>query len=161
MTESTFVLKPGQTDYTHSKRAPVVNTLIRFRDEDKYLLIKRSNAMRNYPGLWNGISGFLDDEQTVEQKIRSELLEEAGLGDADIVSVFLGKPFQHVDREKDKVWEVHPALVVLATQNITLNWEGHECVWVPLRKITAYSLVPGYEKVITACQHLPDGDGKH
>lgn len=154
MTEPAFQPQPGQIDYTHSKRAPVVNTLIRFRDKDKYLFIKRSNTMRNYPGLWNGISGFLDDEQTVEQKIRSELLEEAGLGNADIVSVVLGKPFQHVDREKDKVWEVNPALVVLATQNITLNWEGESFTWASLSELSTYKLVPGYEKVIAACIEL-------
>lgn len=160
MTEPTFVSKPGQIDYTHEKRAPVVNTLIRYRGENKYLLIKRSSGLRLHPDLWNGISGFLDDKQSVEEKIRSEICEETGLADSNILIIVPGKPFEQDDREHDKVWEVHPALVVLDTQAIAFNWEGQEYVWVPLHKIRTYDLVPGYEKVIAACQHLPVGRGR-
>lgn len=154
MHKPTFIPKPGQTDYTHAKRAPVVNSLIRFRDEDLYLLIKRSSGMRLYPNLWNGISGFLDDEQSVEQKIRSEIAEETGLSDADILAIVPAAPFEQDDRAIDRIWEVHPALVALGTQEIRLNWEGQEYAWVPHAELLSHDLVPGYQQVIAACRNL-------
>ena len=35
--------------------------------------------MRLYPGLWNGVSGFLDDKQSIEEKAKDEMLGELSI----------------------------------------------------------------------------------
>lgn len=152
--ERRFVAAPGQIDYTHAKRAPVVNSLIRFQNDDKFLLVKRSGEMRLFPNHWNGISGFLDDAQSVEEKVRSEIEEETRLTGSDIRSITLAKEFELDDRPNDKVWEVHPAFVIVESETIKLNWEGQEYVWVPFSQLQTYTLVPGFTKVIGACIDL-------
>ena len=76
MSES-FVPKPGQTDYTHIRYAPVLNCVV--QHGGKILLIRRSDSLRFYPGVWNGVSGFLDDAKSVEEKVLEEVQEELGI----------------------------------------------------------------------------------
>ena len=59
-----FHPKPGQIDFTHIKRVPVVNCVLRY--EGKFLIVQRSEEIRYYPEYWNGISGFLDDGRSIE-----------------------------------------------------------------------------------------------
>jgi hypothetical protein len=40
---------------------PVVNIVVSY--DGKVLLVERSQELSNYPGLWNGISGYLDDHK--------------------------------------------------------------------------------------------------
>jgi hypothetical protein len=65
-TEPEFVPRPGQVDYAHIRYAPVLNAVVVCRG--KVLLLQRSSGMRNYPNHWCGISGYLDDDRSVEDK---------------------------------------------------------------------------------------------
>ncbi|HEY4161329.1 MAG TPA: hypothetical protein VGM08_04680, partial [Candidatus Saccharimonadales bacterium] len=65
MAEPKFVPKPGQVDYTNIRYAPVINTVI--TNSGKVLLVQRSPGMRLYPGYWSGMSGFLDDNRSIEE----------------------------------------------------------------------------------------------
>ena len=62
-TESMFVPRPGQVDYTHIRYAPVLNAVVVCLG--KVLLLQRSSGMRSYPNHWCGISGYLDDHRSV------------------------------------------------------------------------------------------------
>ena len=75
--EKKFTPKPGQVDYTNIRRAPVINCVLRYGD--KILLVKRSAELRLYPNYWNGISGFLDDDRSVLEKVKDEIREETGI----------------------------------------------------------------------------------
>ena len=52
---------------------------LRKANNGKYLVVERSMNMRLYPGYWNGISGFLDDNRSLEEKITDEIKEELGI----------------------------------------------------------------------------------
>ncbi|NBX51333.1 NUDIX hydrolase, partial [bacterium] len=69
--------KTGQVDYANIRYAPVVNCVV--HREGKILMIQRSAEMDLHPHHWNGISGFLDDEKTIEEKVLEELQEEGGI----------------------------------------------------------------------------------
>jgi len=49
------------------------------RYQNKILVVQRSKKLHFYPGYWNGISGFLDDQKNIEQKVKEELREELGI----------------------------------------------------------------------------------
>ena len=117
--EQKFKPKPGQTDYTGIRRAPVVNCVVQYGD--KILLVRRNERMKFYPGYWNGISGFLDDERSVRDKAQEEVREEIGIEEKDIISISEGKVFEQEEPEYDKTWIVHPVLVEVNTDKVRLD----------------------------------------
>ena len=146
MAEPDFVPKPGQVDYTDIRYAPVINACI-FND-GKLLLVQRSLEMRTYPGLWHCIGGFLDDKQSIEEKVVEELNEEAGIVAERIVSMKRGEPLVREDGEYDKTWITMPVRVEVTGRDFALNWEAHDAKWVDLADVTNYELMPGFTEVL-------------
>lgn len=146
MREPEFKPKPGQTDYTHIKRAPVVNCVVWYKD--KILLVRRSGRMKFYPGYWNGISGFLDDGRSVKEKTAEEMREEIGITEESIIAITEGEVFEQEEPKYDKTWIVHPILVEVNTDKIRLDWEAQGHQWVSVDEAKKFNLLPGFEKVL-------------
>ncbi|HEY4498837.1 MAG TPA: NUDIX domain-containing protein [Candidatus Paceibacterota bacterium] len=140
-----FIPKPGQIDYTGIRWAPVINCLVKFKD--KILLVRRNKNMNLYPGVWNGISGFLDDDKSLEEKVREELQEELGLHSKDIKSIHLGEIFDQEEPKYQKTWIVHPVLVDVTSDKIRLDWEAQEYQWVTPEEIDKLETLPGFDRV--------------
>ncbi|MDD3156279.1 MAG: NUDIX domain-containing protein [Candidatus Pacebacteria bacterium] len=100
MSEPKFIPKPGQVDYTNIRYCPTINCIIKCNDE--FLLLKRSPDLNLYPGLWNGVSGFLDDHQDIQDKVREELKEELNILEDKISSIKVFNPFYREEKEYDK-----------------------------------------------------------
>lgn len=141
-----FKPKPGQIDYTHIRRAPVVNCVVRYGD--KILLVRRNERMKFYPGYWNGISGFLDDTKSVREKAEEEVREEAGIEASRIRAIREGAVFEQDEPEYDKTWIVHPVLVDVNTNEIRLDWEAEDYRWVTPEEAKKFKLLPGFGKVL-------------
>ena len=75
--KSTFKARKGQIDYTHARWAPVINCVLKYNN--KILVVQRSKNLNFYPNYWNGVSGFLDDQRSLNKKISDELKEELGI----------------------------------------------------------------------------------
>ena len=146
MAEPKFVPEPGQTDYTDIRYAPVVNSVV--IHGGKVLLAQRSPDMRLYPSYWNGISGFLDDMRSVEDKVAQELYEEIGLGADDIESIERGTVFLQEAPEYKKTWIVVPALVRVNRVEFNLNWETKRAEWFAPDEVLGLNLLPGFDEVI-------------
>jgi len=146
MSKIKFKPKPGQVDYTKARWAPVINCVVKYKD--KILIVKRSNKLRLYPGYWNGISGFLDDQQSLGQKVKNELKEEIGIQPKDIVKIKLGEIFNQEEPKYKKTWIVHPVLVKIKTDKVKLDWEAEEYKWVTVNEVKNFKLLPGFDKVI-------------
>lgn len=146
--EKPFKPKPGQIDFTHARWTPVINCVVRYHG--KVLLVKRNIGIRLYPRYWNGISGFLDDTCSLEQKVKDELWEELGISKKNIKVVRLGAIFDQDAPQYRKTWIVHPVLVDIATDAVQLDWEAEEYVWVHPRDAKKYKLMPGFDKVLKA-----------
>lgn len=143
-----FKSKPGQTDYANVRRAPVINCVV--RNKDKILLVKRSSELKFYPNYWNGISGFIDDERSVVEKVKDEINEETGIGEKDIISIEEGKVFEQDEPRYNKTWIVHPVLVEVKTDKVKLDWEAEDYKWVLPNEAKKYNLLPGFEEVLEA-----------
>lgn len=74
--EIKFEPNKGQVDYTNIRYTPVINCVV--RHNNMILIVQRNQKMRLYPNFWNGISGFLDDRRSIEEKVKDELREELG-----------------------------------------------------------------------------------
>jgi len=146
MAEPKFIPKDGQVDYTNIRYAPVVNTVV--TKDGKVLLVQRSQELRLYPGFWNGISGFLDDKQSIEEKVGEELRDELGIEQANILKLDRGHPFIQEAPEYDKTWLVVPVLVEINTDRVGIDWEESQAKWFEPSELKKLNLLPGFETVI-------------
>ena len=141
-----FKAKPGQMDYSKARWCPVVNCVL--GHEGKILLVQRSKELPFYPGYWNGISGFLDDQKSLQEKVGEELREELGIGAKQIKKITLGEIFDQEASKYNKTWIVHPILVDVSTDKVKLDWEAKNFAWVTLAKARKMKLLPGFEVVL-------------
>lgn len=141
-----FIPKPKQVDFTNARYAPVINCVV--KNGDKILIVKRSKNLNFYPGYWNGISGFLDDKKTVEQKVKEELKEELGINAKNIKKIRVGEIFHQNAPKYRKTWIVHPILVEIDTDKISLDWEAQNYEWIRLAGVKRYKLLPGFDRVL-------------
>ena len=147
MKEIKFKPKPGQIDFTNIRWSPVLNCVVKYRD--KILLVERSKSLRLYPGYWNGISGFLDDNKGLEDKVFEELREEIGLKKKDVIKMYFGRPFDQDAPKYKKTWIVHPVLVEVKNDRIKLDWESKTYKWVSLSEVRNLKLLPGFDMVLS------------
>lgn len=122
------------------------------KHENKILVVKRSKENNIYPGLWNGVSGFLDDRKSLEEKVYEEIWEEAGIKKKNIISIKLGKIFDQEDKKFKKTWVVHPISIRVKTNEIKLDWEAQEYKWLDQKEIGKLKLMPGFRQVL---ENLP------
>jgi ADP-ribose pyrophosphatase YjhB (NUDIX family) len=152
MVEPKFIPKPGQVDYTTIRYAPVVNIVAEYNG--KLLIVQRSSGLRLYPGYWNGVSGFLDDNRSIEEKVRQELHEELGVAAADIISLQLGQILLQDAPQYAKTWLVVPVLARLKSDTFTLDWEAQRAQWCDAAAIPALNLMPGFPGVLTEIEKM-------
>lgn len=141
-----FRPKPGQIDYTDIRRAPVINCVVQY--QDKILIVRRNPEMKFYPGYWNGISGFLDDNQSIEQKAKNEIKEEIGIREENIISIKEGKIFEQDEPKYNKTWIIHPILIEVNTNKVKLDWEAERYEWVRIEEAKNFNLLPSFGKVL-------------
>lgn len=146
MAEPKFVPRTGQVDYTNIRYAPVVNAVVTCNG--KFLLVQRSRDMRLYPGYWNGISGFLDDNQSVEEKVHQELQEELSIAPDQIETLQRGQLLLQEAPEYHKTWLVVPVLARVKTTRFTLDWEARQAAWFTASEVDELKLLPGFDAVI-------------
>lgn len=143
-----FQARSGQIDFTDIRWAPVINCVVRYKN--KILLVKRSEKLNLYPGYWNGISGFLDDQKSLNEKVREELREELGLDSNSIRSIEAGQVFDQDEPQYNKTWIVHPVLVEVNTDKIITDWEADSHAWLRIEEVRAKKILPGFNQVLKA-----------
>ncbi|MFA6430577.1 MAG: NUDIX domain-containing protein [Candidatus Paceibacterota bacterium] len=144
--EKKFKPKPGQVDFTKIRWSPVINCVLEYKGN--ILILERNKNMRLYPGYWNGISGFLDDDKGLKEKVYEELKEEVGINKEDVISIKVGQIFDRDESKYKKTWIVHPILVKVKTNKIKLDFENRNYKWIKLEEIKDFKLLPGFETVI-------------
>jgi ADP-ribose pyrophosphatase YjhB (NUDIX family) len=152
-----FVPQKDQVDYSNARWVPVVNSVVTCNE--KIVLVERNAKMNFYPGYWNGISDFLDDTRSLEEKVIDEITEELGVEEVQIQSIQLCDIFDQEEPGYGKTWIVHAVLVKITTEKITLDWEAKKYEWVEQSEIFNYKLLPGFNRVLKATlSHLNEGE---
>ncbi len=141
-----FEPAPGQIDFSTARWTPVVNIVV--SSDGKVLLVERSSSLSNYPGLWNGISGYLDDHKDLRAKVVEELEEELGINENQVLSMIPGPILEEDDPALSRTWIIHPVLVEGENLHIRLNHEAISFAWVLPEEALNYNLVPGFDRVL-------------
>ena len=121
------------------KETAVVTCFLEHRG--KILLLRRSDRVGSYRGLWAGVSGYLETDP--DTQALTEIAEETGLAAADVEMLRRGEPLRVSDPALDTAWTVHPYLFrVKSPDKIRLDWEHREMRWIAPAEMPDYATVP-------------------
>lgn len=119
-------------------------------NNDKFLLLKRSDKVKSMKGLWAGVSGIIEKNETPLERAKIEIFEEVGITESDI-KLLKSADLIRVEspQYKNHEWEIFPFLFATSNPEIKLNWENSEFQWVTADEISNYETVPSLEKVLS------------
>jgi len=135
----------GRIDYSASQKALVLTCFPAYANE--ILILKRSEKVGTYRGIWNAVAGYIDENKPLKEKIMEEISEELGIPINTIEEIKIGKTYEFTDEEINRTWIVIPSLAMLQMKpEIKLDWEHTDCKWIKPEKMCDFSLVPMLEK---------------
>lgn len=113
---------------------------------DKFLFIKRSDYIESVKGYWCPVSGRIEGNETQEQALAREVMEEVGL-EVKAVSKICGIP-SHDNQYFLHFWNTE---IISGEARITSN-EATELKWVTLEELK--KLTPTFEEDIKIFESL-------
>ena len=119
------------------------------RDNEKLLILKRSNKVKSMKGLWAGISGIIEKNEEPLKRAKIEIFEEVGITE-DIITLVKSAEKMKIDspQYENHEWEIFPFLFEVKNPTIKLNWENSEFKWINLEELENYETVPSLQKVL-------------
>jgi 8-oxo-dGTP diphosphatase len=129
---------------------PQVVTCI-LEHEGKILVLKRSNQVGTYRGLWGGVAGYIEELEDPYDTALKEIREEVGVDAEAIELIRKGNPLEFSDTYDGKRydWIVYPFLFHLqAKELVRIDWEHEEYRWVHPSEVKKMHIVPGLDDVI-------------
>ena len=119
------------------------------KNNDKILILKRSDKVRSMKGLWSGISGIIENNEIPINRAKIEIFEEVGIKEnkinlvKSVEKIKISSP-QYENHE----WEVFPFLFETNETEIKLNWENSEYKWINVNELKNYETVPSLDKIL-------------
>lgn len=119
------------------------------KDNEKLLLLKRSNKVKTMKGLWAGVSGIIEKDEEPLSRAKIEIFEEIGIAEDQIKLVKTAQKLRVSSPQyENHEWEIFPFLFESKEPKIKLNWENSEYVWIGIEELSNYKTVPSLDKVL-------------
>lgn len=119
------------------------------KDNDKLLILKRSNEVKTMKGLWAGISGIIEKNEEPLKRAKIEIFEEVGITEDKITLIKSAEEVRvNSPQYQNHEWEVFPFLFEAKNPTIKLNWENSDFKWIKVDELKDYETVPSLEKVL-------------
>jgi len=120
------------------------------KNDDKILILKRSDKVKSLKCLWAGVSGIIEKNDTTPlDRAKIEIFEETGINEKEIE---LLKSIEQIKiesaRYKNHEWNIYPFLFKAKNPEIKLNWENSDFNWIVPSQIKNYETVPELEKIL-------------
>lgn len=119
--------------------------------DGKILLLKRSDQVGTYRGLWAGIAGYVEELEAPYETAIKEIREEAGITVDALELVRKGDPIEFSDTYEGRRynWVVYPFLFhVQSKELVRIDWEHEEYRWVHPSEVKKLDTVPGLDEVV-------------
>ena len=119
------------------------------KNNDKILILKRSDKVRSMKGLWSGVSGIIENDEIPTNRAKIEIFEEVGIKEnkinlvKSVEKIKISSP-QYENHE----WEVFPFLFETNETEIKLNWENSDHKWINVNELKNYETVPSLDKIL-------------
>ena len=119
------------------------------KDDEKLLILKRSNKVKTMKGLWAGVSGIIENDEEPLKRAKIEIFEEAGITEEKIKLIKAVEEMKvNSPQYENHEWEIFPFLFETKNPTITLNWENSEFKWINVDELEKYETVPNLQKVL-------------
>ena len=119
------------------------------KNNDKFLILKRSKNVKTMKDLWAGISGIIEKNETPLERAKIEIFEETGIREDQIKLLKAADEMRIVSPQyKNHEWEVFPFLFESKNPVVKLNWENSDSKWILANELKNYKTVPNLEKVL-------------
>ncbi len=119
------------------------------KDNEKLLILKRSDKVQSMKGLWAGISGIIEKNEEPLKRARIEIFEEVGITEDKITLVRSAKEMKiNSPQYENHEWEIFPFLFKAKNPIIKINWENSEFKWINVEELENYETVPSLQKVL-------------
>jgi len=119
------------------------------KNNNKILILKRSDMVKSMKGLWAGVSGIIEKDEEPILRAKIEIFEEVGLEEKHIK---LLKSSERMKVESTQYtnhrWEIFPFLFETNNTEIKLNWENSEFKWINVEQIKEFKTVPSLEEML-------------
>lgn len=119
--------------------------------DGKILLLKRSDQVGTYRGLWAGIAGYVEELEAPYETAIKEIREEAGITVDALELVRKGDPIEFSDTYEGRRynWVVYPFLFhVQSKELVRIDWEHEEYRWVHPSEVKKLDTIPGLDEVV-------------
>lgn len=119
------------------------------QDKQKILILKRSDKVKTMKGLWAGISGIIEKNESPLTRAKIEIYEETGISEDKIKLIKSADKLRvNSPQYENHEWEIFPFLFEAKNPEIKLNWENSEYLWITLDELKNYNSVPSLDKVL-------------
>lgn len=116
------------------------------KDNEKLLILKRSNKVKSMKGLWAGI---IEKNEEPLKRAKIEIFEEVGITEDMITLVKTSEEMRiNSPQYENHEWEIFPFLFEAKNPIIKLNWENSEFKWINVEELENYETVPSLQKVL-------------
>jgi len=108
------------------------------RNDGKILVLKRSSKDDHKPGIWESVGGGMDREETPQEALVREVLEETGL------QVVVGEPFTVFSFKKD-TGEFKVGITFLCEYvggEVKLSYEHSDFLWIEPGAFASMESIP-------------------
>lgn len=129
----------------------VVTCLIK-DEKEKVLILKRSNKVKTYKGLWSGVSGYVEEDEKPVDTAYKEISEEVGLEKEDVKLIDSKEPIEFTDKYKNEIynWKVFPFLFKTnKKEKIQIDWEHTDYRWILPKDVEKFDTVPHFLDVVS------------
>ena len=119
------------------------------KDDERLLILKRSNKVKTMKGLWAGVSGIIENDEEPLKRAKIEIFEEVGITEEEIKLIKAVKEMKvNSPQYENHEWEIFPFLFETKNPEIKLNWENSEFKWINVNELENYETVPNLQKVL-------------
>lgn len=128
-----------------------VATSLLINNEGEILILKRSNKVKTYKGLWGGVAGYVEKNEEPYDTAIKEIKEEVGLKKKDISLIKQLDPIVFTDfyEQKRYDWKIFVFLFRIRKKSkIKIDWEHSEYRWISPLEIVKYDTVPHLKDVV-------------
>ncbi len=120
------------------------------KNDDKVLILKRSDKVKSMKGLWAGVSGIIEkDDSSPLSRAKIEIFEETGIKREQINLLKESQQMKIISPQyKNHKWNIFPFLFKVENPEIKLNWENSEFEWIKPSSIVNYKTVQSLDKIL-------------
>jgi len=130
---------------------PKVASSLLKNEEGKILLLKRSQKVSTYRGMWGIVAGYVENGEKPYETAIKEIREEVGIYEDDLELIKQLDPVGFTDFYDGKKfdWKIYPFFFIIKKKGkINIDWEHLEYCWIHPTDIEKYNTVPRLKEIV-------------